>query len=218
MRAKLRYRLWRRLLRIFQVDAFTATRFTGNPATVVLDADGQNDATLLSVAREFSHAEAGLCVRRQRARITMCGCASSTRAKKRLRRTRDHGRPRRALALGRRSRASAASIPAPASSRSPRMIEQRATGRRALIEFRQTRAGTGPAAALQDHAAGRRSAEAAGNAICMKSCRRESRTRAAPGCWCRWRITGIWKIWRRTSTLCWRSAMNWRPTGSSCSP
>jgi PhzF family phenazine biosynthesis protein len=45
-------------LRIFQVDAFTATRFTGNPATVVLDADGQSDATLLAVAREFSHAEA----------------------------------------------------------------------------------------------------------------------------------------------------------------
>jgi PhzF family phenazine biosynthesis protein len=44
-------------LRIFQVDAFTATRFTGNPATVVLDADGQNDATLQSVAREFPHAE-----------------------------------------------------------------------------------------------------------------------------------------------------------------
>jgi PhzF family phenazine biosynthesis protein len=44
-------------LRIFQVDAFTATRFSGNPATVVLDADGQSDATLQSVAREFSHAE-----------------------------------------------------------------------------------------------------------------------------------------------------------------
>jgi PhzF family phenazine biosynthesis protein len=44
-------------LRIFQVDAFTSTRFTGNPATVVLDADGQSDATLLAVAREFSHAE-----------------------------------------------------------------------------------------------------------------------------------------------------------------
>jgi PhzF family phenazine biosynthesis protein len=44
-------------LRIFQVDAFTATRFTGNPATVVLDADGQTDATLLAVAREFSQAE-----------------------------------------------------------------------------------------------------------------------------------------------------------------
>jgi PhzF family phenazine biosynthesis protein len=44
-------------LRIFQVDAFTSTRFTGNPATVVLDADGQSDATLLAVAREFCHAE-----------------------------------------------------------------------------------------------------------------------------------------------------------------
>ena len=44
-------------MRIFQVDAFTSTRFTGNPATVVLDADGQSDATLLAVAREFSHAE-----------------------------------------------------------------------------------------------------------------------------------------------------------------
>jgi PhzF family phenazine biosynthesis protein len=44
-------------LRIFQVDAFTATRFTGNPTTVVLDADGQSDATMLAVAREFSHAE-----------------------------------------------------------------------------------------------------------------------------------------------------------------
>jgi PhzF family phenazine biosynthesis protein len=44
-------------VRIFQVDAFTNTRFTGNPATVVLDADGQSDATLLAVAREFSHAE-----------------------------------------------------------------------------------------------------------------------------------------------------------------
>jgi PhzF family phenazine biosynthesis protein len=44
-------------LRIFQVDAFTTTRFTGNPATVVLDADGQSDATLFAVAREFPHAE-----------------------------------------------------------------------------------------------------------------------------------------------------------------
>jgi PhzF family phenazine biosynthesis protein len=44
-------------LRIFQVDAFTPTRFAGNPATVVLDADGQSDATLLAVAREFPHAE-----------------------------------------------------------------------------------------------------------------------------------------------------------------
>jgi PhzF family phenazine biosynthesis protein len=57
MRAKLSKHLAETRLRIFQVDAFTATRFTGNPATVVLDADGQSDATLLAVAREFSHAE-----------------------------------------------------------------------------------------------------------------------------------------------------------------
>ena len=44
-------------VRIFQVDAFTSERFGGNPATVVLDADGQSDATMASIAREFSHAE-----------------------------------------------------------------------------------------------------------------------------------------------------------------
>ena len=44
-------------MRIFQVDAFTRTRFTGNPATVVLDADGCDDETLASIAREFAHAE-----------------------------------------------------------------------------------------------------------------------------------------------------------------
>src|SRR4030088_955080 len=57
MRAKLKRQAAETPLRIFQVDAFTATRFTGNPATVVLDADGQSDATLAAVAREFSHAE-----------------------------------------------------------------------------------------------------------------------------------------------------------------
>lgn len=44
-------------MRIFQVDAFTTRRFSGNPAMVVLDADGQPDATLQKVAREFPHAE-----------------------------------------------------------------------------------------------------------------------------------------------------------------
>src|SRR6267154_2985616 len=57
MRAKLLTKAAETPLRIFQVDSFTATRFTGNPAVVVLDADGQSDATLLAVAREFSHAE-----------------------------------------------------------------------------------------------------------------------------------------------------------------
>lgn len=44
-------------MRIFQVDTFTATRFAGNPATVVLDADGQADNSLQAIAREFPHAE-----------------------------------------------------------------------------------------------------------------------------------------------------------------
>ncbi|MDP8985704.1 MAG: PhzF family phenazine biosynthesis isomerase [Pseudomonadota bacterium] len=44
-------------MRLFQVDAFTRTRFTGNPAAVVLDADGQDDATLKSIAREFAQTE-----------------------------------------------------------------------------------------------------------------------------------------------------------------
>jgi PhzF family phenazine biosynthesis protein len=57
MRAKLRGQAAETPLRIFHVDAFTTTRFTGNPATVVLDADGQSEATLLAVAREFSHAD-----------------------------------------------------------------------------------------------------------------------------------------------------------------
>jgi PhzF family phenazine biosynthesis protein len=44
-------------MRIFQVDTFTHTRFAGNPATVVLDADDCDDATLHAIAREFPHAE-----------------------------------------------------------------------------------------------------------------------------------------------------------------
>ena len=44
-------------LHIFQVDAFTHTRFTGNPAIVVLDADGLDERSLAGIAREFPHAE-----------------------------------------------------------------------------------------------------------------------------------------------------------------
>lgn len=64
MRAKLRHSAancavgaWGSRLRIFQVDAFTRTRFAGNPATVILDADGQSDAAMQAIAREFAHAE-----------------------------------------------------------------------------------------------------------------------------------------------------------------
>lgn len=44
-------------MRIFQVDTFTDTRFCGNPATVVLDADGLSRDVMSAVAREFSQAE-----------------------------------------------------------------------------------------------------------------------------------------------------------------
>ena len=44
-------------MRIFQVDAFTSRRFSGNPATVVLDAAAQSDEQFAQIAREFAHAE-----------------------------------------------------------------------------------------------------------------------------------------------------------------
>lgn len=42
---------------IHQVDSFTRTPFTGNPAGVVLDADGMTDADMLAVARELNNSE-----------------------------------------------------------------------------------------------------------------------------------------------------------------
>jgi PhzF family phenazine biosynthesis protein len=44
-------------MRIFQVDAFTSRPYSGNPATVVLDAERLNEAQFAQVAREFPHAE-----------------------------------------------------------------------------------------------------------------------------------------------------------------
>jgi PhzF family phenazine biosynthesis protein len=46
-----------RRIRIFQVDAFTTERFTGNPAGVVLDADTLSDAEMLAIARELNNAD-----------------------------------------------------------------------------------------------------------------------------------------------------------------
>jgi PhzF family phenazine biosynthesis protein len=46
-----------RTLEIHQVDAFTTTLFAGNPAGVVLDADGLDDATMLAIARELNNAD-----------------------------------------------------------------------------------------------------------------------------------------------------------------
>ncbi|MBU1249341.1 MAG: PhzF family isomerase [Proteobacteria bacterium] len=44
-------------LRIFQVDSFTTTPFTGNPAGVVLGADGLNEQAMQSIARELNNSE-----------------------------------------------------------------------------------------------------------------------------------------------------------------
>lgn len=43
--------------RIYQVDAFTKTRFEGNPAGVVANADGLSDYQMQAIARELNNAE-----------------------------------------------------------------------------------------------------------------------------------------------------------------
>lgn len=42
---------------LFHVDAFTTTRYRGNPAGVVLEADGMSDAAMQQLARELKHSE-----------------------------------------------------------------------------------------------------------------------------------------------------------------
>ncbi len=44
-------------LRVFQVDSFTDTLFEGNPAGVVLNADGLDEATMRKIARELNNSE-----------------------------------------------------------------------------------------------------------------------------------------------------------------
>ena len=43
-----------RRIRVFQVDTFTNTPFTGNPATIVLDGEGLSDEQMRALAREFA--------------------------------------------------------------------------------------------------------------------------------------------------------------------
>jgi PhzF family phenazine biosynthesis protein len=45
------------MVRLFHVDAFTAERFSGNPATVVLGAEALDEATLGALARELGHGD-----------------------------------------------------------------------------------------------------------------------------------------------------------------
>jgi PhzF family phenazine biosynthesis protein len=46
-----------RKIQVHQVDAFTRERFTGNPAGVVLNADGLSEAQMLAIARELNNAD-----------------------------------------------------------------------------------------------------------------------------------------------------------------
>src|SRR5579864_6671302 len=46
-----------RKVQVHQVDAFTRERFTGNPAGVVLNADGLAEAQMLAIARELNNAD-----------------------------------------------------------------------------------------------------------------------------------------------------------------
>ncbi|AIQ57579.1 PhzF family isomerase [Paenibacillus borealis] len=46
-----------RVLQIYQVDAFTTEKFKGNPAGVVLNADGLTEQEMLSIARELNNSE-----------------------------------------------------------------------------------------------------------------------------------------------------------------
>src|SRR6195256_1207716 len=46
-----------RKIQVHQVDAFTRERFTGNPAGVVLNADGLTEAQMLAIARELNNAD-----------------------------------------------------------------------------------------------------------------------------------------------------------------
>ena len=46
-----------RKIQVHQVDAFTRERFTGNPAGVVLNADGLSETQMLAIARELNNAD-----------------------------------------------------------------------------------------------------------------------------------------------------------------
>lgn len=46
-----------RTLKIYQVDSFTTEKFKGNPAGVVLNADGLTDQEMLNIARELNNSE-----------------------------------------------------------------------------------------------------------------------------------------------------------------
>lgn len=47
----------KKVYHIYQIDAFTKTRFTGNPAGVVTNADGLSDLDMQKIARELNNSE-----------------------------------------------------------------------------------------------------------------------------------------------------------------
>jgi PhzF family phenazine biosynthesis protein len=53
-----------RRIQVHQVDAFTRTPFTGNPAGVVLNADSLSDAEMLAIARELNNADTAFVLER----------------------------------------------------------------------------------------------------------------------------------------------------------
>jgi PhzF family phenazine biosynthesis protein len=52
-----------RRAKVYQVDAFTRTRFSGNPAGVVLEADGLDEARMQRIARELNNSETAFVLR-----------------------------------------------------------------------------------------------------------------------------------------------------------
>lgn len=46
-----------KIFKIYQIDAFTKERFSGNPAGVVVNADGLNEAQMQQIARELNNSE-----------------------------------------------------------------------------------------------------------------------------------------------------------------
>jgi PhzF family phenazine biosynthesis protein len=54
-----------RKVQVHQVDAFTRAPFTGNPAGVVLNADGLADTAMLSIARELNNADTAFVMSRE---------------------------------------------------------------------------------------------------------------------------------------------------------
>ena len=47
----------KRTIRVYQVDAFTREKLTGNPAGVVMDARGLSEVQMQKIARELNNSE-----------------------------------------------------------------------------------------------------------------------------------------------------------------